>query len=375
DEAYLIFTSGSTGRPRGVPVSHGHLSASTVARQAVYPGAPDRFLVPSSPAFDSSIVGLFWTLSAGGTVVLPSEREVHDLDAIVDLFGSVDHCLLVPTLYRALLDRADQRGIAADAWPRRVIVAGESCPPALVDAHYQRFPDSALTNEYGPTEATVWASAHHCEPGDDPVPLGPPIPGARLAVIDPSGTIRPRGVEGELVIGGVGVVDGYLDEPAATDAAFRPYPDTTDEPSFRTGDRAVLLDDQLLFVGRGDDRLNVGGVRAEPEEIERVLTTVDGVTAAIAVAAVLRARDELLERLGADEISRALNRAAEQADPAAALLSELQREGRPDLRLVAHVESADGVEVGELRQAANRGLATNLRPALYVVHPRLPRTP
>lgn len=375
DEAYLIFTSGSTGRPRGVPVSHGHLSVSTAARQQVYPSAPERFLVPSSPAFDSSIVGLFWTLSAGGTVVLPSERQVHDLDALIDLLGTVDHCLLVPTLYRAMLDRAGQRSVAAEAWPSRVIVAGESCPPSLVDTHHRRFSASGLTNEYGPTEATVWATAHHCQPGDDPVPLGPPIPGARLAVIDHAGTIRPTGVEGQLVIGGAGVVGGYLDEPAATEAAFGPYPGTAAEPSFRTGDRVVVADGQLLFVGRGDDRLNVGGVRAEPEEIERVLNAVDGVTAAIAVAADLRTRDELLDSLGAEEISRALTRAADHTDPATALLAELQREGRPDLRLVAHIESVDGVDQGELRKAANRGLATNLRPAHYVIHHQLPRTP
>jgi len=375
DEAYLIFTSGSTGRPRGVPVSHGHLSASTTARASVYPTRPHRFLVPSSPAFDSSIVGLFWTLASGGAVVLPSERQVHDLDALIDLLTTVDHCLLVPTLYRAILDRATQRGVEAKRWPDRVIVAGESCPPALVDTHYQRYPASGLTNEYGPTEATVWATAHHCASGDDPVPLGPPIPGAKIVVVDHRGHVRPRHVEGELVIGGDGVVGGYLDDRAATEAAFAPYPTPAGGPSFRTGDRAVLAGDTLLFVGRGDDRLNVGGVRAEPEEIERVLTTVDGVTAAIVVAADLRTRDELLERLDAEEISRALTRAAAQEDPADALLGELQREGRPDLRLVAHVESTDGLDRNLLRQAANQGLAANLRPAHYAIHPHLPRTP
>ncbi len=375
DEAYLIFTSGSTGRPRGVPVSHGHLSASTAARASVYPTEPTRFLVPSSPAFDSSIVGLFWTLSSGGAVVLPSERQVHDIDALIDLLTTVDHCLLVPTLYRALLDRAGQRNVDAERWPDRIIVAGESCPPALVDAHHQQYPASGLTNEYGPTEATVWASAHHCAPGDDPVPLGPPIPGTRIAIIDRRGQVRPRHVEGELVIGGAGVVEGYLDDQQATNAAFAPYPPPQGGPSFHTGDRAVFVGDALLFVGRGDDRLNVGGVRAEPEEIERVLTAVDGVTAAIVVAADLRTRDELLDRLDAEEISQALTRAAASADPAAALLAELQAEGRPDLRLVAHIEAGEELDRDLLRQAANRGLAANLRPAHYAVHPHLPRTP
>ncbi len=374
DEAYLIFTSGSTGTPRGVPVTHGHLTASTNARDRVYPHPPGRFLVPSSPAFDSSIVGLFWTLAAGGAVVLPTEREVNDLDALLGLLATVDHTLMVPTLYRALLDRHEAVG-RNRAWPTRVIVAGESCPPSLVEAHHDRFPDSAMTNEYGPTEATVWATAHHCRPGDDPVPLGQPIPGARVAVVDRAGRRRLHGVEGELVIGGAGVVDGYLDRPEATARSFGRFPDGAGGPMFRTGDRAVVVDGAIRFLGRDDHRLNLGGVRAEPEEIERALTAVEGVTAAVVVAADVRSRDELLRDLGPDEVGRAMKRAADRPDPAVALDAELRREGTADLRLVAHVEGPADLDVDRLRVAARRGLPAALRPSHYTVHDRLPRTP
>ncbi|MEM9562037.1 MAG: amino acid adenylation domain-containing protein [Actinomycetota bacterium] len=374
DEAYLIFTSGSTGTPRGVPITHGNLSASTNARDEVYPRAPERFLVPSSPAFDSSIVGLFWTLSAGGAVVLPTEREVHDLDALLGLLETVDHTLLVPTLYRALLDRNDATG-ATRRWPDRVIVAGESCPPALVEAHNERFPGAALTNEYGPTEATVWATAHHCRPGDDPVPIGPPIPGARVAVLDRAGRIRPTGVEGELVVGGAGVADGYLDRPDATARSFGRFPDGAGGPLFRTGDRAVVSGSVIRFLGRDDHRLNVGGVRAEPEEIERVLTSVDGVTAAVVIAVDVRSRDELLRELDPHEVGRAMRRAADQPDPATALDAELRHEGTAEVRLVAHVEGPPDLGVDRLRSAVRDGLPATLRPSHVAVHHRLPRTP
>ena len=111
DLAYVIFTSGSTGTPRGVPVSHGCLAASTTARDLVYDRPPDRFGMLSSPSFDSSIVGLFWTLATGGTVVLPSDRQSHDPDALVDLFatGALSHVLLVPTLYQGLLGNRGRR--------------------------------------------------------------------------------------------------------------------------------------------------------------------------------------------------------------------------------------------------------------------------
>ena len=102
-------------------MSHGRLAASTEARGPVYPAVPDRFLVPSSPAFDSSIVGLFWTLRHGGTVVLPGEDQVHDIPALVELMaGGISHTLMVPTLYQALLDH----GAGAAHWPDHVIVAG-----------------------------------------------------------------------------------------------------------------------------------------------------------------------------------------------------------------------------------------------------------
>ena len=374
-EAYVIFTSGSTGRPRGVPVDHGHLSVSTNARDLVYPRPPRRFLVPSSPAFDSSIVGLFWTLAAGGTVVVPTETEVRDVDALIDLLGDVDHTLMVPTLYQALLDRVADGSDRSIRWPERVIVAGESCPPSLVAAHHRRFPDSALTNEYGPTEATVWASAHHCLTGDDPVPLGPPIPGAWIAIVDRAGRPRPGGVEGELVIGGAGVVDGYLDDGEATAAAFDSFPGLDGGPTFRTGDRAVLAGDQLLFVGRDDDRLNLGGTRAEPAEIEQVLTAIDGVTAAVAVAVDVRTRDQLLAELEPEAVARAFAGAAAEPDPAAALLDHLRREGRPDLRLVAHVEGDPVGGIESMRARARAALPPNLRPGRYSIHEQLPRTP
>ena len=168
DTAYVIFTSGSTGTPRGVPVPHRTLAASTEARFAAYEQQPGAFLVVSSPAFDSSVAGLFWALTAGATVVLPTDVEAHDPDALIDLFdsASVTHTLLVPTLYQAMLER----GAGRRAWPSQVVVAGEACPPRLVDRHHQLRPGVALANEYGPTECTVWATVHHCEAGDDPVP-------------------------------------------------------------------------------------------------------------------------------------------------------------------------------------------------------------
>ena len=167
--AYVIFTSGSTGAPRGVEVSHRNLAASNTARSIEYDRTPDRFLVTSSIGFDSSIVGLVWPLTTGGTVVLPDDDEVHDVDRLGAVIERerVTHVLMVPSLYRALLERSHDHLVDLEA----VIVAGEPCPQSLVDLHERRLPGVALVNEYGPTEATVWATAHRLRSDEGIVPI------------------------------------------------------------------------------------------------------------------------------------------------------------------------------------------------------------
>ncbi len=395
--AYVLFTSGSTGRPRGVPVSHQNLASSTNARSGVYPEVPRSFLTISSIAFDSSIVGLFWTLAEGGTVVLPTEDQAHDIPALHDLLSSgVTHTLMVPTLYQALVARPQApvtrpAGSVQPRWPDRVIVAGEACPPSLVASHFDAYPDSALTNEYGPTEATVWATAHHCRPGDGTVPIGQPIPGTWAAVIDHRNRIRPAGVEGDLIIGGRGVTAGYLNDPAATEAGFDLLPadvvlgqkvDGFGRRFFRTGDRATVVDGAVRFLGRSDSQLNVGGVRAEPEDIENVLVDIDGVTAAVVVGADVRDLKELLDSLPKDVVATAMADAAGAVEPTQALLTRLRAHGRPELRIVAHIErpavndrAADVELERRLRSSATASLPAGIRPSRYQLHDELPRTP
>ncbi len=373
NEAYVIFTSGSTGPPRGVPVTHPQLAASTVARRSVYDGErPEEFVVVSSPSFDSSVVGLFWTLNEGGTIVLPTDAEARDPDGLVELLGrSPSHVLLVPSLYQAVLDRGRDR----PGWPRRVIVAGEACPAALARRHHELRPASALTNEYGPTETTVWATAHHVAPTDDPVPIGRPIPGSWVAVVDEWDRPRPEGVVGELIIGGAGLVDGYAADPEATSARFGTGW-VGGHRFFRTGDRARIIDGVVHFAGRVDDQLNVGGVRAEPEDIERVILDVASVAAAIVTAQDPRSLAELIDRSEPAELAAAMEAAARTDDPARELTRRLRGEAT-HARLVAHLEGAPGVtiDLDAVRRRVADGLPPGLRPSIYQLHHRLPRTP
>ncbi|UXX81424.1 non-ribosomal peptide synthetase [Roseovarius pelagicus] len=377
DPAYLIFTSGSTGAPRGVSITHRQLSDSTNARDIFYDAPPTRFAMLSSIAFDSSVAGLFWTLATGGTLVFPTEREARDVDALAHLLSGATHTLCVPTLYNAMLDRRDP----AEAWPTHIIVAGEACPGSTLTRHFDEVPGSALINEYGPTETTVWATAYQCKPTDNLVSSGQPIAGTWVAVVDADGKILPSGMPGDLIIGGAGVADGYADNPAATAERFGTR---ADQPAFaelpgpryfRTGDRAVISGRQLNYLGRADDQINVGGARVEPGDIENTLLRTRMISAAVVTAADVRPLPELLGSLPAETVAAAMREAGASNDPTAALTQFLQREGQPDLRLVAHVEHSGALDTNALCAAAARDLPPHMRPALYVVHDSLPRTP
>lgn len=287
--AYVIFTSGSTGTPAAVEVSHGNLAASTAARSVFYgPQPPRRFLVTPSIGFDSSMVGIFWPLATGGSVVVPADADVHDVDRLGDLIAELDvsHVLMVPSLYRALLDRRHNRlGRLHTA-----IVAGEACHADLVRRHARLLPQVELVNEYGPTEATVWATAHRCEALDDPVPIGIPVAGTRLRVADDRQRPLATGARGELLISGPGVVAGY--GSARSNDAFV---SDGERSWYRTGD-LVHVDERgrVHFDGRVDDQLNVGGLRLEPLEIEGVIRAADGVDDVVVTAQEVDGRMSLV---------------------------------------------------------------------------------
>ncbi|MDX0647511.1 amino acid adenylation domain-containing protein [Sinorhizobium medicae] len=273
--AYVIYTSGTTGVPKGVEIPHRALALSNAARQAHFPGEHESFLLLSSPAFDSSVAGLFGTLTTGGTLILPSGPDMLDLTDIACLIGRhrVTQTLAVPSLYSAMLREVRYASVSS---LRTVSVAGEAVMADLIACHAETLPGVRLVNEYGPTETTVWASAWTA---DGPVrgataPCGRPIPGIRCLVLDPFGTPTPIGVAGEACLAGPLVAHGYHGRPAETAAAFRPCPIPTcpGERMYATGDiMRWNPQGQLEFLGRRDEQVKVDGFRIELGEVEAAL--------------------------------------------------------------------------------------------------------
>jgi amino acid adenylation domain-containing protein len=284
--AYILYTSGSTGRPKGVVVSHDNLRRSTAARLQVYAAPPGRFLLVPSIAFDSSVAGLFWTLAAGGTLVVPTDEEARDARRLAQLVADqgVTGLLCVPSLHAQLLGAGGAllRGL------QTAIVAGERCSSRLVEEHFRVLPHVRLFNEYGPTEATVWATVHEITPDDAarPVAIGRPIPGVRVEVLDALRRRVPAGLPGDAWIAGPTVACGYWRRADLTSERFVEEPGAGGPVRrYRTGDRASWTPDgRLLFLGRDDEQIKLRGYRIEPGEVERALLELPAVAQAAVVS-------------------------------------------------------------------------------------------
>lgn len=266
DLAYLIYTSGSTGAPKAVEISHAALSYSTQVRMAAYEAPVSAYLLLSSFAFDSSVAGIFWTLAQGGRLVLPAPGEELDMARLSHLIGQhqVSHGLSLPSLYQALLDQLGSAN-SLQCW----IVAGEACPPSLIAQHSNTLPHTLLVNEYGPTEATVWATYDVLSP-DRALTIGRPIAGMDLRVLNEHDITSGIGEPGEIVLAGPTLARGYRNKPEETAKAFVTLADGT--RAYRTGDLACwLADGRLAFLGRKDHQVKLRGYRIELGEIERQL--------------------------------------------------------------------------------------------------------
>ncbi len=283
--AYVIYTSGSTATPKGVCISHANLSYSNAARTTFYAQHVGRYLLLSPFAFDSSVAGIFWTLSTGGTLVVPDDTSANDPIAICAMIAhhEITHLLTLPALYALVLAAATDRQLDS---LRTVVVAGEACPCHLIAEHQKRLPNARIYNEYGPTEATVWATVQGFGMTQDGPKssgvacIGSPIPGTLVQIVDGNGLAVPIGVQGECWIGGPGVAKGYLNRPDLTAERFI---ETTGDSKgitalarrwYRSGDLCRFREDGALeFCGRIDGQVKIRGQRIEVGEIEATIAS------------------------------------------------------------------------------------------------------
>ena len=280
DLAYILYTSGSTGKPKGVAISHHNLLASVRARFNWYTNIPENFLLLSPLSFDSSVAGIYWTLTAGGTLVVSPprlEQNMLNLAESIDYY-QITHTLCLPSLYRLLLESVERSDHLSYLYTlNTVIAAGEVIQPSgLLDRHQKMLPNTQLVNEYGPTEATVWCCAANMQnlPIDRAVPIGKPTGNNRLYVLDHKNRLAPRGAAGQLAIAGDQISPGYWQDQVLTAHSFRTLDisPSKSERVYLSGDQVCWReDDRLDFLGRNDNQVKIRGHRVELNEIELCL--------------------------------------------------------------------------------------------------------
>ena len=266
DLAYVIYTSGSTGTPKGVLVEHGgavNVAIEQIRRLGIEPG--DRVLQFASLGFDASIFEMLMAFHGGSTLVMAKPDEtLPGRPLLRTLREAKISVLTLPPSSLAVVPPEPLPSL------RILNLAGEAAPAALAS---QWAAGRKVFNLYGPTEATIWSTAGLLEASGE-LPIGRPIAGAAVYVLDRERQLVPIGVPGELYIGGTGVARGYLNDRQLTALKFMPDPFSV-EPSARmysTGDRVrFLTDGNVEFLGRLDDQVKVRGFRVEPAEIETAL--------------------------------------------------------------------------------------------------------
>ncbi|MEC1867265.1 non-ribosomal peptide synthetase [Bacillus paralicheniformis] len=294
--AYVIYTSGSTGTPKGVAVEHRQAAAFLSGMQRQFPLTEDDVIVlKSSFSFDASIWQLFWWMIPGASMYLLPQGWEKDPALMTEAFVNegVTTAHFIPAMANSFLDQVEmeteEKRTSLAKTLKHVFAGGEALAPQTAARFARSLPETAVIHGYGPTEATVDAAFFRYDHEKDRermrLPIGKPVPGARLYILDSEKAVQPIGVAGELYIAGAGVARGYLNRPELTEERFLDDPFYRGERMYQTGDLARWLPDGTVeWLGRMDGQVKIRGYRIEPGEVEAALRQIDGVREAAVVA-------------------------------------------------------------------------------------------
>ncbi|GAA3123900.1 non-ribosomal peptide synthetase/MFS transporter [Streptosporangium carneum] len=280
--AYVIYTSGTTGRPKGVGVQHRQVLnylAGVRERFAVEPAGVYTLL--QSLSFDFGVTIFYLSLMTGGELHLVDPQS--PVEELAEQLGRTDYLKMTPSHLASLLADSDA-ATPAELLPRKLLILGGEA--SRWSWARELTEHTTVVNHYGPTEATVGISTHAVTGEAERalnLPIGSPLPGARVYVLDEHLRLVPPGMTGEIYLGGDRLARGYLGQPGLT--ADRFLPDPYGEPGarmYKTGDLGRWLPSgDLCFLGRRDLQVKVRGYRVELSEIESVLTDQPGIAHAV----------------------------------------------------------------------------------------------
>ncbi|MCP4156737.1 MAG: amino acid adenylation domain-containing protein, partial [bacterium] len=291
--AYVIYTSGTTGTPKGVLIEHRSVVNVLTAMQERYPlREADTYLLKTFYIFDVSVTELFGWYHGGGRLAILEEGGEKDPQKILNALRKEDvtHINFVPSMFNVFIEALDRRSISKCSALRYIFIAGEELQPEIVAKFNHCKTGHLIQNIYGPTEATIYATAYSLAgwKGTGRLPIGKPLPGIKLYVQGKYGRLQPVGVPGELCIAGICLAWGYLNKPELTAKKFAANPHhreqgaddkqtfTHNPPSaaklYHTGDLVRWLSDgNIEYLGRIDRQVKIRGYRIELGEIENRL--------------------------------------------------------------------------------------------------------
>ncbi len=279
--AYVIYTSGSTGKPKGVMIEHRALTNFLLDMQErLTPQASDAWLTVTTLSFDIAALELFLPLISGASVVVANRETATDGERLQHALQqrAISIMQATPATWKLLLNSGWQQQT-----PLTVLCGGEALPPALGQALLPQC--QQLWNVYGPTETTIWSTAHDASHAERVDLIGKPLANTDIFILDAQQQPVPVGISGELCIGGAGVARGYRNRPELNAEKFTEltvFGKT--QRVYRTGDAARWLDDGVLeFFGRMDNQVKVRGFRIELGEIESVIAQAPAVREGVVV--------------------------------------------------------------------------------------------
>ncbi|SOD99161.1 non-ribosomal peptide synthetase [Spirosoma fluviale] len=282
--AYVIYTSGSTGKPKGCMISHRAIANRLLWMQAAYPlQTSDKILQKTPYSFDVSVWEFFWPLMMGATVVVAKPNGHRDPRYLVNLINQegVTVCHFVPSMFAVFLNEPQ---VSTCQTLRYIFTSGEALPYTLIERHADQLA-AVLVNLYGPTEAAVDVTYWNCEKrADKKVFIGRPIANIQIHILDEHLNPVPVGETGELYLAGVGLAQGYLNNPALTQERFidNPINPQFSAKLYKTGDEGRYdTDGNIEFLGRRDFQVKIRGLRIELGEIELALLAINTIREAV----------------------------------------------------------------------------------------------
>ncbi|MGF7029414.1 amino acid adenylation domain-containing protein [Paenibacillus mucilaginosus] len=288
--AYIIYTSGSTGKPKGAMLEHkGMMNHMTAMAEELGIAEHSVMAQNASQCFDVSVWQMFAGLCAGGRTVIYSSSLLEQPEAFLDRLAAdgVTILELVPSYLSVLLEVLENRHRPLPALSY-LIPTGEAVKRDHLKRWFALYPEIPVVNAYGPTEASDDITLHILTeaPPQETVPIGRPLSGFHIYIVDESGQLCPIGVKGEIWVAGIGVGRGYLNDPDRTAAAFTqdPFHPGPVQRLYKTGDLGCWLPDGTIeFFGRKDHQVKIRGFRIELGEIDSILVNHPAVIQAVTI--------------------------------------------------------------------------------------------